>query len=199
MQLTWRRLGMLAILGAAYLATIGCMEPQTPSAPQPRPVFSGGYRTQTLDTNDVAAAFAAAQGVVVDCFKIVSADPRTGVITFEPVEYTRVGGARMRRTGQIAIQKVGATVVASIRIQTERYVTPNLRAMSNQFRPDDRPGVTPIQEEAGLTPAQQEYWNPEGRDSRMEAQILQRLAEVINQMPSNSSQPATSASEAPAQ
>jgi hypothetical protein len=64
--------------------------------------------------------------------------------------------------------------------------------MSQQMRPDDRPGVTPIQQDAGLTPAQQEYWDPQGRDGRTEAQILQKIADAIN-LSKNATQPAVSA------
>lgn len=162
------------------LSSVGCMEPQT-SPVRPASTFSGSYRTQTLNTTDLHAAFAAAEGAVADYFQVASADANLGVITFLPSEYTRIGGARMRRVGRLGVYKTGNTVVASVQIEIQRYLTPNMRAMSHTLSPDDRPGLTPIQEEGGLTPAQQEYWNPEGRDSRMEAEILQRIAEAVNQ------------------
>lgn len=179
MRTTWRRLSV-AVLGMSSFGMVGCMEPQTTPTHRPANVFSGGFRTQTLSTSDMTAAFAAAEGAVADHFQIATSDPLKGLIVFAPAEQTRIGGARMRRIGQLVLTKVNDSVMASIRIEIQRYVTPNLRTMSNMFSSDDRPGVTPIEEDGGLTPAQQEYWNPEGRDSQMEAKILQRIVEAID-------------------
>lgn len=194
MRSTWYQPGAMVLVCAACLAATGCMEPQTAPARQQRS-FGGSGRTQVLNISDLTVAFAAAQGALADDFQIAMADPKTGVIALQPAEYTRIGGARMRRVGQLAVYKVGSSVVASIQVEIQRYVTPNLRAMSSQFRADDRPGITPIQEDGGLTPAQMDYWNPEGRDSRMEAQILQRISDAVNQTSASASQPATPTSE----
>ena len=178
-----RTLGTLALASFTALGIAGCMEPQTTTPQRSPSVFSGGYTTQVLNTADYNAAFAAAQGVVADHFEIAGADPTVGVIEFAPKEHTRLGGARVRRVGRLALHKVGTTVVASARVEIQKYATPNIRALSQQFSGDDRPNITPIQEEAGLTPAQQEYWNPERRDTALEAQILRQLQEVIAQLP----------------
>ncbi len=190
MRLISLRSGAMTLVLAIGIAAAGCMGPQTPPA-RPAATFSGGYRTQTLNTDNLQTAFAAAEGAVADYFKIASADPATGVITFQPEECTRIGGARMRRVGKLAVYKAGGAVVASIQIENQRYVTPGMQALSNTLRADDRPGVTPIQEEGGLTPTQREYWNTESRDAKMEAEILQRTSEAINATQRNATQPAS--------
>jgi hypothetical protein len=161
------------------------MEPQTTAARPAR--IDSGYRTQQLNTNDYETAFAAAQGAVMDHFQVASADRATGVIQLAPSEFTRLGGTRVRRVGQVVIRKTGSFVVVAVQVQVERYATPSIRAIQPTFGGDDRPGVTPIQEDAGLTPQQQDYWMPERRDAAMEGQILNQIVEAVNAV----SQPAS--------
>jgi hypothetical protein len=171
-------------------AVPGCMGPQTTPA-RPARIEPGSYRTQQLNTSDYAAAFSAAQGAVMDHFQIASADPTTGVIQLAPSEYTRLGGARFRRLGQVVLWKTGSYIVAGVQIQIERYATPSIRAIQPTFSADDRPGTTPIQQDAGLTPQQQDYWMPERRDTALEAQILSQIAAAVDQAnQSSASRPA---------
>jgi hypothetical protein len=178
MRLVLRPLGAL-LVGSALLCTVaGCMEPQTTPARPAR--IDSGYRTQQLSTSDYESAFAAAQGAVMEHFQVASADRATGVIQLIPSESTRPGGARVRKVGQVIIQKTGSFVVAAVQVRIEKYATPSIRVIESTFAADDRPGKTPIQEEAGLTRQQQEYWTPEGRDISMEAQILSQIVEAVS-------------------
>ncbi len=161
-------------------AMSGCMEPQTTPAKPPR-IDAGGYRTQQLNTQDYNAAFAAAQGAVMDHFQIASADALTGVIQLVPSEHARLGGARIRRTGTVVIRNTGSFILAGVRVSIERYATPSIRAIQPNFGYADEPGRTPIQGEGALTPQQQEYWTPEGRDLSLEAQILNGIVSAIEQ------------------
>jgi hypothetical protein len=178
MRLVLSPLGALLVGSAVLCMVTGCMEPQTTPV---RPAkIDSGYRTQQLSTNDYESAFAAAQGSVMDHFQIASADQATGVIQLVPSESTRPGGARVRKMGQVIIQKAGSFVLAAVQVRIEKYATPSIRAIESTFAADDRPGKTPIQEEAGLTREQQEYWTPEGRDISMETQILNRIVEAVS-------------------
>lgn len=190
MRSVLRSLGAVLVGSSLLWAAAGCMEPQTSPARPPR--IDAGYRTQQLSTTDYETAFAAAQGAVMDHFQIASADPATGVIQLAPSEFTRLGGTRVRRVGQVIIRKTGDVVVAAVQVQIERYATPSIRAIESTFvGADDRPGKTPIQEDAGLTPQQQEYWMVERRDTAMEAQILNQIVEAVGTVsPATGTQPA---------
>jgi hypothetical protein len=192
-----RPLSALLVSSTLLCMVAGCMEPQTTPARPAR--IDSGYRTQQLNTNDYESAFAAAQGAVMEHFQIASADRATGMIQLVPSESTRPGGARVRKMGQVIIQKSGSFVVAAVQVRIEKYATPSIRVIESTFAADDRPGKTPIQEEAGLTRQQQEYWTPEGRDVAMEAQILNRITEAISAVGQGpSTQPASGSQPAPA-
>lgn len=171
--------GLVVAVSLAW-TVLGCMGPQTVPA-KPARIEPGNYRTLQLDTNDYSAAFAAAQGAVQDHFQIASADPATGVIQLVPSEYTRLGGARYRRVGQVVLWNTGTYIVAAAQIQIEKYATPSIRAIQPAFGGDDRPGTTPIQQDAGLTPQQQDYWMAERRDTALEGQILKQIAAAIEE------------------
>jgi len=174
-----RPLGALLVGSSLLCTAAGCMEPQT-TAVRPARIDSG-YRTEQLNTNDYETAFAAARGAVMDHFQVISADRATGVIQLVPSEFTRLGGTRVRRVGQVIIRKTGSFVLAAVQIQIEKYATPSIRVIESTFvGADDRPGKTPIQEEAGLTSQQQDYWMPERRDTALEGQILNRIVEAVN-------------------
>lgn len=180
------------LVGSSVLCAVpGCMEPQT-TAVRPARIEGGGYRTAQLNTNDYDSAFAAAQGAVMDHFQVASADRTTGVIQLAPSEFTRLGGARVRRVGQVIIRKTGSFVVAAVQVQIEKYATPSIRVIESTFvGPDDRPGTTPIQGDSVLTPQQQEYWMPERRDAALEAQILNQIVAAVDAVAQPSStQPA---------
>ncbi len=175
------RLPAVLLVGSClFCAVPGCMEPQATPARPPR-IDAGGYRTQQLNTQDYDAAFAAAQGAVMDHFQIASADRLTGVIRLAPSEHTQLGGARIRRVGTVIIRNTGSFIVAAVQVSIERYATPSIRAIQPNFAGDDRPGVTPIQGEGVLTPQQQEYWMPQGRDASLEAQILNQIVAAVDQ------------------
>ncbi len=180
------------LVGFALVWTVpGCMGPQTTPA-RPARIEPGTYRTMQLNTNDYSAAFGAAQGAVMDHFQIASADPAAGVIQLAPSEFNRLGGARYRRVGQVRLWNTGSYIVAAAQIQIEKYATPSIRAIQPSFGGDDRPGTTPIQQDAGLTPQQQDYWMVERRDTGLEAQILSQIAAAVDQAKERSaSRPAT--------
>ncbi len=185
MQPVLRPLAALLVGSSLLCALPGCMEPQTTPARPAR--IDSDYRTAQLNTRDYDAAFAAAESAVTEHFQITSADKVAGVIQLVPSEYTRLGGTRVRRVGQVVIRSTGSYIIAAVQVQIERYATPSIRAIQPTFGADDRPGTTPIQEDAGYTPQQQEYWMPERRDTALESQILSRIVDAINQV----SQPAT--------
>ena len=199
MQPVLRPLGVLLVGFSLFCAVPGCMEPQITPV-RPARIEGGNFRTQQLNTKDYDTAFAAAQGAVMDHFQISSADRATGVIQLAPSETTRLGGTRVRRVGQVIIRNTGSFIVAAVQVQVERYATPSIRAIQPTFAGDDRPGQTPIQEDAGLTPQQQEYWMPERRDSTLEGQILARIVAAVDQVTNKApgSQPAAGTTE-PAQ
>lgn len=199
MHPTGTRLGGLALAVFVSFGIGGCMEPQTTTTTgRPRGTLNDGYTSRPLNTSDFDAALAAAEGAVMEHFEIASVDRRTGLITFRPSEYTRLGGARMRRTGRLGLNRVGDNVYASVQVEMERYATPTIRAMSRQFTADDRPGLTPIQEDAGLTPQQQEYWSVEGRDTQLENRILNQMVEALAQVQQAAPQAPATQTEAPA-
>jgi hypothetical protein len=175
-----RPFGWLLVGVFLVWTVLGCMGPQTVPS-RPARIEPGNYRTLQLNTSDYGAAFAAAQGAVMDHFQIASADPAAGVIQLAPSEYSRLGGTRYRRVGQVVLWNTGSYIVAAVQIQIEKYATPSIRAIQPAFGGDDRPGTTPIQQDAGLTPQQQDYWMAERRDTALEGQILNQIAAAIDQ------------------
>ena len=111
-------------------------------------------------------------------FRVVSANADFGIIVCEPDEFTRAG-ARMRRIARLQLRRENSQVVAACRVQVERHATAVARSWSRQQSADDLPTATPIQEDAGLSPLQEEYWAAEGRDYRLERAILDRIAATV--------------------
>ena len=138
----------------------------------------------------IILSFAAAVSAVSEQFRIVSADEDSGIIVCEPDEFSRAG-ARMRRTARLQLRRQDNQIVAACRVQVEKHATASARSWSRHQSADDLPTATPIQEDAGISPQQDEYWAAEGRDYRLEREILDRIAAGVT-----ATQPAPSAKSA---
>jgi len=147
----------------------------------------GTFRVQHLGQADWQQAFAAAVGAISEHFRVISADSDSGIIRCEPAEFTR-GGLRMRRIAQLQLRRADQEVIAACQVRIQRHATAGARSWSEQRSAEDLPTATPIQEEAGLTPQQREYWADEGRDYQLERQILARLVGALASLPQPSAQ-----------
>ena len=170
----WRSIPLLAV---SLLTLAGCNDFRGYRQGWPdRP--GGSFRVQRLGPCDYQEAFAAAVSAVSEQFRVVSANADSGIITCEPDEFTRAG-ARMRRTARLQLRRQKDQVIAACRVQVERHATAGARSWSRHRSADDLPTATPIQEDAGLSPEQEEYWATEGRDYRLERAILDRIAAAV--------------------
>ena len=117
-------------------------------------------------------------------FRVTETDPQRGVIQSAPSEYEQKGGTgrirdaaigfrnRMRRIGAIVVQEVGEGCIVKCKVAVQRLDTADHRAFRSNQQFGDVPNETPIQQEAGVSPQQEQVWTDMPRDRALERQVL---------------------------
>lgn len=117
-------------------------------------------------------------------FRLAETDPERGLIQSAPGEYEQKGGTgrirdaalgfknRMRRTGTLLVQDFGGGCIVKCKVAVQRLDTADHRAFRSNQQFEDVPNQTPIQQEAGVNPSQDQVWTDMPRDHALERQIL---------------------------
>lgn len=180
----WGLVGLLVVLG-------GCESTQSTAGRTP-----SSFQSIRLETTDLDAVYAAGVDVMSAEFGDLDKDARERVIMIEPEVYqTRSGSgtardylggvSRMRRRAWFRVDPVGAVAArARVRVDLERLDTRRGEFQRTTVqRLDDRPGYTPIQEDAATTEAQNTLWTSAGRDRALERRLLLDLQTQVEGPP----------------
>jgi hypothetical protein len=173
------------------LATfVGCSESRSSSAIS---------RGKTADWSQIRlastpprAAYDAAVYAITQWFRLGETDPEQGLVQSVPSEYEQKGGTgrirdsaigyrnRMRRTGMVVVQEYDGGCIVKCKVAVQRLDTADHRVFRSNQQFEDVPNQTPIQEEAGVSPRQDQVWTDMPRDRGLERQILDVIRNRIS-------------------
>lgn len=174
----------IAAFGATlYLsALVGCQAPNPGATEYAVHAMGSVGREATLAALEAAIV---EQGLTVEFRDATAGSIRavplaTKIESERPLADQRLSSPQEQRTvieARLAETPNGVDVYCRARV--ERLVTHAYRLATESRRPDDRPGVTPIEEEAGTTAQQNAVWQFVRRDRLMERAILDAVSAKI--------------------
>jgi hypothetical protein len=183
----------LVLIVAGLSLMVGC------AAPQAGPPSAASLRIASPDAD---AVYAVALDVLRGEFATIRRSPTERRADAAPIEFTAregsgtardlYGGAsRLRRSAWLLVEPRRDHSRAWLRIDIEREDTARRDALRpTAGRLSDRPGDTPIEQDAATTTAQNTIWTAVGRDRALERALLTAISEQF-------AGPAATASEAP--
>jgi len=174
-------LPVLVVLGGL---TVGCSDARPSDSIDTRRSATGDWTQVRLPNTPPEAGFNAGLYAMQQWFRVTETDPQRGVIQSAPSEYEQKGGTgrirdaaigfrnRMRRIGAIVVQEVGDGCIVKCKVAVQRLDTADHRVFRSNQQFGDVPNETPIQQEAGVSPRQEQVWTDMPRDRALERQIL---------------------------
>jgi hypothetical protein len=162
----------------------GCSDARSSDRIDTRRTATGDWTQVRLPNTSSEAAFDAGVYAMQQWFRVTETDPQRGVIQSAPSEYEQKGGTgrirdaaigfrnRMRRIGAIVVQEVGDGCIVKCKVAVQRLDTADHRAFRSNQQFGDVPNETPIQQEAGVSPQQEQVWTDMPRDRALERQVL---------------------------
>ena len=161
-----------------------------------------GWESAPLATHDREKAFEAAREVLGRHFEIAEANWTSGVIETRPAIYKgkaegtladlRGAGGRWRRTATCELARDGLTIVARMRVRTEREGTATAVEVASSTS-DGRAMETPAAISRGEAPGmrrESDVWVDAGHDATMARELLGQIAERIRRMEDEETVPA---------
>jgi hypothetical protein len=176
----------MLILIACGTVLAGCQ----PQGPQ--------WQTAVVPSVDYAEVFQAARSVLAEDYTIARADPLTGVIETEPLPFQKTGSERAvgaylssgdaqnyRRRATCRVERgTGGAVVIGVRADIEREGTNQAEALLIGTEGGDRrqAGAQRRWEYGDQRTAA--YWADIGRDEEVERQLIERIRQRLEMLPS---------------
>jgi len=131
-------------------------------------------------------------------FRLAERNPAGGYLRSFPAESTMSGGTgslsdalvrpanAVRRLAEAQVTSREGSVAVRYRVTIERLDTAKVRAWTREHEVSDAPVETPIDQDQGTLPAQNETWTFIRRDGAMEQQIRAAILERIGRTPAGS-------------
>ncbi len=176
--------GVPACLLALVLSAVGCSDSGPSSRIDTRRSATADWTQARLPNVPSDAAYAAGMYAMQQWFRLAEMDPDRMVIQSAPSEYEQKGGTgrirdaavgyrnRMRRIGALVVQEVADGCIVKCKVVVQRLDTADHRVFRANQQFGDVPNETPIQQEAGVSPRQEQVWTDMPRDRGLERQIL---------------------------
>lgn len=176
----------VVVVGLAMLSvtTAGCSDAGSTSRINTSRSATGNWTQVRLPNVSPDAAYEAGVYAMQQWFRLTEMDPQRGVIQSAPSEYEQKGGTgrfrdaaigynnRMRRIGALVVQEVGEGCIVKCKVAVQRLDTADHRVFRSNTQFSDVPNETPIQQEAGVSPQQEQVWTDMPRDRGLERQVL---------------------------
>jgi len=139
--------------------------------------------TTRLGEVNYDAAFAAGREVFGQYYTIETADAATGVITgvpksVQPRPDRVLTSTAAREVAKLRLRRDDEGVWADVRVTVQRLDTTGYRNVEALHGARDLPRRTPAQDDAPLTPEQNEVWRAAGNNLQIEQRILIDLVQA---------------------
>lgn len=134
-------------------------------------------------------------------FRMAERDPDRGYLRSYPTEGVIAGGTgrlsdaiikpqnAVRRVAEAYVSARQGGVAVRYRVTVERLDTAKVRAWTREHEVSDTPVETPIDQEQGTLPVQNETWTSVRRDASMEADIRLALLERLGRQQTGATAP----------
>jgi hypothetical protein len=175
-------LGLALACFAVFAGVAGCSGAR--STPNISRASTADWSQIRLPNTPPGAAYDASLYAMRQWFRLSVTDPVEGLIQTVPSEYEQKGGTgrirdtaigyknRMRRTGLLVVQDFDGGCIVKCKVGVQRLDTADHRVFRSNKQFEDVPNETPIQQEASVSPQQDQVWTDMPRDRGLEQEIL---------------------------
>jgi hypothetical protein len=172
----------LAFVSFVVVGLTGCSDAKT--TPNISRASTADWSQVRLPNTSPGEAYDAGVYAMRQWFRLAETDPEQGLVHSVPSEYEQKGGTgrirdaaigyknRMRRTGTLVVQTMEGGCIVKCKVGVQRLDTADHRVFRSNKQFEDVPNETPIQQEASVSPSQDQVWTDMPRDRGLEQEIL---------------------------